>query len=84
MNALFGAIAMVVTFYTGRSIYRAMFEDREDFWHCLGISFTPDLLALLQGRYLENQMKSLKVGVFVTGSIGSGLLTWWVLDRLAG
>lgn len=84
MNILFVVVAVIVSVVVCRFLYRVMFDDSDDFWSCVGFSFTPDLLSLFRGEYWEDRLKSLKFGAFVAAVIGSGVFTWWGLGQMIG
>lgn len=84
MNALYGVVGLVTSFFTGRFLYRTIFDDSQDFWDCVTFSLTPDLFSLFRGQYWEDQIKSFKLGLFVSATIGSGVVVGLLLHHLFG
>jgi hypothetical protein len=69
--------ALIVTALVGRALFRVIFDDAADFWDCVKFSFTPDLISMFRGRYLDDWHQSMKLSLFLLAAGGAGGLTYW-------
>ncbi len=82
MTILLVGVSVAVALLVGRFLYPLMFQDREDFWDCVRFSLTPNLVSMFRGQYLEDVVKSLKLGAFASASGLAGYLTYFGLSSL--
>lgn len=76
MNVLPLIAALTVALIAGGLLFRLFFSDADDFWDCVGYSFTPDIFSLFRGEYFEDVAKSFKLGIYVFLVGGVGALTY--------
>ena len=69
-------ISFLVAFFVGRSVYRVLFEDADEFWECVGYSFMPDLFSLFRGELFKDMEKTFKVNLFTLLTVLAGGLTY--------
>ena len=65
-------------------LFRAFFDGWHDFWECLMLSLTPDIVCLCRGELGESIFAELKLLAYAALSAGGGFLTHQGLHRLFG
>jgi hypothetical protein len=83
MHVLAIIAGVVVAGLVARGLFRLMFDDSSEFWECVRYYFTPDLWSLIRGELFDDWVKSMKLGLFVVATGGSGALTYIMIERIS-
>lgn len=73
-------VSITVAFFVGRFLFRILFDGRDDFFDCLRLSFTPDIISLFRGEYWQDFTQSLKLSGFVLGTGISGVMVYTLMS----
>ena len=65
-------------------LFRAFFDDWDGFWECVRYYLTPDIISLFRGEWGEDWWATMKLGVYVAFSAGSGYLAFVKLHQFFG
>ena len=77
-------VFIVVTLLTAGSIFRLFFEDRDDFFKCLGSALTPEVISLFRGELLEDWRRSWRLGLYFLVASIPGMILGFAVDELIG
>ena len=69
-------LAVVAVLLVWKYFFSLFFADAKDFWECIRLSCTPDLISILKGEYFEDVWKSLKLSLYVFVAPSLGFLTY--------
>ena len=73
-------VSIIVAFFAGRFLFRIIFDGRDDFFDCLRLSFTPDIISLFRGEYWQDFTQSLKLSGFLLGTGISGVVVYTLMS----
>lgn len=79
--ALFGAI--VAAGIAGKLLFRLFFTDLEDFFDCVRLSLTPDVISMFRGEYGEDLTQSFKLGIYMIAVGASGIAAYLGVMKIA-
>jgi hypothetical protein len=65
MSILIIGLLLVVNIPAFKAIFRMMFTSMDDFYESLRYVFTPDILSLFRGEYIDDWYGEMKVQFFV-------------------
>lgn len=74
MNLWAMIAAAISALLAGWALFRPIFGDAGEFRDCLRYSFTPDLISMFRGEWLEDIVKSFKLSLYfgLMGMAGYG------------
>jgi len=78
------AAAILVGLFAAWLLFRTFFDDFENFKECVGYWFTPDIISLFRGEWMENEWASAKIFLYFAICVGSGYGTYWGLHKRLG
>jgi hypothetical protein len=77
-------LAILVAGTVGKLLFRLFFTDMEDFFDCVRLAFTPDIVSMFRGEYGEDLAQSFKLGIYLFAVIASGAATFLGVMKIGG
>ena len=75
-------LSIGVAILVGWLSFGFFFEDRSDFWECVRLYFTPEIISLFRGEWGDANWADLKLFVYFGLTLGCGWLTHAGLAKL--
>ena len=77
-------VCLVVTFLFAGVFFRLFFENREEFFDCLGSALTPDFVSIYRGEFLEDLGRSWKLNFYFFVASIPGMIAAFAVEELIG
>lgn len=88
MGVLIAFVLLLANIPVYRYIFKLWFTDEDDFNKSVNYSFTPNLLSLFRGKYIEDRMASAKLSFYIflcVAIVGiEFLIVYGIINWIAG
>lgn len=65
-------LSIIVSLAVGYMLYKLLFDDLDEFLHCIKFWLTPDIISLFRGQYYEDMWAEIKLILWLAITIGCG------------
>lgn len=65
-------LSIIVSLAVGYILYKLLFDDLDEFLHCVKFWLTPDIISLFRGQYYEDMWAEIKLILWLAITIGCG------------
>lgn len=65
-------LSIIVSIAVGYMLYKLLFDDVDEFLHCVKFWLTPDIISLFRGQYYEDMWAEIKLILWLAITIGCG------------
>lgn len=69
-------LAILAGLVTAAMLFYLLFDDWEEWVECVKFCFTPDIISLFQGKWLEDSWAEIKILIWLGLSVAVGILTY--------